>query len=769
MSLEILNNTLGVSSLNDTLGENSSDSEILEVKNLSNNSFSNFSKNISNEYATSSPFGEKSLFYKKNISGVAYNMLISNSIWKYEIITSTKGTELIEKYTKYDEKIDLSKGKYDDDTDLIIYIEESSTINGYLIDTNDICLIRMSQQMLNEYFAIIKSNPQSTILEDWSNFILQQQKNVNNISFTQEKLIEAFKMEIAYRPLKNISVGNSKYTQTEFTNTILDGFSEAFRKLKTDKETWDAALNSDKYFLKNSGKVFGFFKDQLNNAAEILKTVETTLTFFEFIIPTEKPFFKSLKLFINSFQASLHALEIQINTIEKSSPYLFAFICGLWDGTIEFFAGFLDMILIVVKLYFQLNDLNAEDKLVYSKLKEAIIEFIENYIQDPDFLQKAFANALSEYLEERYSNAENGYVIAHNGGEDLIIILDIIVSVVEVVKSLADAGKVLPKFENWVDEAFERNRSLEKKLDEIHSSKDVPEKPAAEVDTTIPEINKKPSAKERVEEKQLSLARKNEEERILRIKNIDEYPMPSYEKGYSFYDARTPKPSEIPLNIRRQSRLLTHKVDKEIDLLWDINYKSGLSKNKIISKNKQGKYFVDRGWLKDRVLVAGMIHRDKKFGEIIVLKTNYPRTAMNRYLKEIKLTRGKFDLDNLKIIFKKFKQEGYLEYDMHPYVEDLLQNHFNELTKGIKHPGYDWDLTGGIPGTHAEVLALNDLLWILNSKGIELSDDVLKGFIGYNKNLLAKKYMIRCGDCQLILKDVLFLEKITNFKKIIKK
>lgn len=518
MSLEILNNTLGVSSLNDTLGENSSDSEILEVKNLSNNSFSNFSKNISNEYATSSPFGEKSLFYKKNISGVAYNMLISNSIWKYEIITSTKGTELIERYTKYDEKIDLSKGKYDDDTDLIIYIEESSTINGYLIDTNDICLIRMSQQMLNEYFAIIKSNPQSTILEDWSNFILQQQKNVNNISFTQEKLIEAFKMEIAYRPLKNISVGNSKYTQTEFTNTILDGFSEAFRKLKTDKETWDAALNSDKYFLKNSGKVFGFFKDQLNNAAEILKTVETTLTFFEFIIPTEKPFFKSLKLFINSFQASLHALEIQINTIEKSSPYLFAFICGLWDGTIEFFAGFLDMILIVVKLYFQLNDLNTEDKLVYSKLKEAIIEFIENYIQDPDFLQKAFANALSEYLEERYSNAENGYVIAHNGGEDLIIILDIIVSVVEVVKSLADAGKVLPKFENWVDEAFERNRSLEKKLDEIKTPERVLEK---SIDEIISDSEKKQSPKARVKEKRKNQQKKVEKRNSKKIRERD--------------------------------------------------------------------------------------------------------------------------------------------------------------------------------------------------------------------------------------------------------
>lgn len=462
MSLEILNNPLIGNSFDKILGENSPNSESANVNNHTsfNNSINEFSKSISNRYASTSPFGEKSLFYKKNINGIAYNL--QNSSWKYEIVTSAQGTELIEKYTKYDEKIDLSKGKYDDDTDLIIYIEESSTINGYIIDHNDICLIRMSQQMLNEYFAIIKSNPQSFVLEDWSNFILQQQKNVNNINFTKEKLMEAFKMEIAYRPLKNISIKGIKYTQTELTNTVLDSFSEAFRKLKTNKEIWDPSLNSEKYFLRNSGKIFRLFYDQIKNASEILKTLENTLTLFEFAIPLEKSLFKSLKVFINTFQANLQVLQIQFNNLEKSSPYLFAFICGLWDGTIEFFAGFLDIILLIFKLYFQLNDLNAEDKLIYLKLKETTVEFIENYIKDPEFLQKAFTSALSDYVEERYSSSENAYIITHNAGEDFIVALDIIISVIEVIKSLADAGKVLPKFENWVDEAFERNRNLEK-------------------------------------------------------------------------------------------------------------------------------------------------------------------------------------------------------------------------------------------------------------------------------------------------------------------
>lgn len=522
MSLEILNNPLEGNSFDKILGGNSPNFESSNKENFFNNSPKGFSKSISNKYAIQSPFGEKSLFYKKDISGITYNMLADNSIWKYEIRTSTKGTELIEEYKKYDERIDLSKGKHDSDTDLIIYIEESSTINGYIIDTNDICLIRMSQQMLNEYFIITKSNPKSTVLDDWSNFVLQQQKTVNNINFTKEKLIEAFKMEIAYRPLKNISIGGTKHTKTEFTNVILDGFSDAFRDLKTNRETWDPTLKSEEYFLKNLGETYNFLKDKIKGSFDILNTIEKTITFFEYIIPSEKIFFKSLKIFIKNLKIGLQGLEILITNIEQASPYLFAIICGVWDGIVEFFAGLLDMVLIVIKVYFQFEDLNAEDKLTYLKLKETIIEFIEAYVQDPDFLQKAFAKILSEYIEERYSNAENGYVIAHNAGEDFIILLDLIISVVEIVKSLVDAGKVLPKFENWVDNAFERNSNLRNKLDELHTPEKVLEK---SIDEIILESEKKDTPKERVKEK-----RKKQQEKIdkrnsktIRERNLKKY------------------------------------------------------------------------------------------------------------------------------------------------------------------------------------------------------------------------------------------------------
>lgn len=200
-------------------------------------------------------------------------------------------------------------------------------------------------------------------------------------------------------------------------------------------------------------------------------------------------------------------------------------------------------------------------------------------------------------------------------------------------------------------------------------------------------------------------------------------------------------------------------------MLLDVGNTSGLSKGKKILLDKKGRKYIFQKWLKDRQLVAGIIHQDKKLGEIIVSKTNFPKSELKKFLHIKKMERGKVDLQEVKQIYKYFKQKGHIDFDMHPYIEELLEKHFNEVSKGIKHPStYNWERTGGLPGTHAEVLALNDLLWTLENKNVKINNELLRGFIGYNKNILDEEYMIRCGDCQLILKDILFLEKITKYK-----
>ncbi|MDF2551935.1 MAG: hypothetical protein K0R77_1210 [Chryseobacterium sp.] len=720
----------------------------------------------SNQYALQSPLGEKSLFYKKTISDFVYN-INTNPLWKYRIENSTKGNELIDNYTKYDETIDSSKGKYDEETDFIIYIEEQNNINGFNVDLNSVCLIKMSQAMLNEYFTIIKKNSTSNILEEWSSIIIAQQKNVNNLKFTSEKLVEAFKLEIIYRPLKIFDIGSKKHTKTDVTDEILSGISIAFRQLKFDQHSWDPTLQSSDYLLEKPKEVIIFIKNKLIESISLLKEIENFLLAVEYLLLVNQTFINTVKLFINNLKNDLFLVEKYLDSLYLSSPYHFAFLCGLWDGIVEFVAGFLDIILLAFRFYFQLDELDAEDKITYLKVKEGVEEFIENYIKNPDFLKKSIGEAIGNYFEERYSENQNGYVISHNAGEDFIIGIDIIFSIVEVIKSIADVGKILPKMEHWVDDALKRNPNLESKLDDIHKPKELPEEPIREkaIEEVVVEPKKKPTPKERAEAKKQKIAKKLEEQKVLHTKTIDGNLPPSYEKGFNYYDARTPKPSEIPIHIRRQAKMLTHKVDKEVALLLDAEHSSGFSEGKKILRTKKGKKFIDKNWLRDRQLVAGVIHEDRKLGEIIKVKTNFPKSQLEKLLKLKGIGRGKCDLSDIKEIYKFYKQQRYLEYDMHPHIEQLLRTHFDEVSKGIKHPAsYNWERTGGLPGTHAEVLALNDLLWTLESKGVKINDEVLKGFIGYNKNIVRQEYMIRCGDCQLILKDVVFLEKVTKFK-----
>lgn len=48
-------------------------------------------------------------------------------------------------------------------------------------------------------------------------------------------------------------------------------------------------------------------------------------------------------------------------------------------------------------------------------------------------------------------------MVAHNAGEDTIIAIDIVISVITIVKGLTQAAQKLPKFTKWIDDVLERN------------------------------------------------------------------------------------------------------------------------------------------------------------------------------------------------------------------------------------------------------------------------------------------------------------------------
>ncbi|MBW7869966.1 MAG: hypothetical protein H3C39_02775 [Flavobacteriia bacterium] len=64
------------------------------------------------------------------------------------------------------------------------------------------------------------------------------------------------------------------------------------------------------------------------------------------------------------------------------------------------------------------------------------------------------AEALAGYAESRYKSSLSRYVVTHNAGEDTIIAIDIVISVITIVKGLTQAAQKLPKFNKWIDEVL---------------------------------------------------------------------------------------------------------------------------------------------------------------------------------------------------------------------------------------------------------------------------------------------------------------------------
>lgn len=180
-------------------------------------------------------------------------------------------------------------------------------------------------------------------------------------------------------------------------------------------------------------------------------------------------------------------------------------------------------------------------------------------------------------------------------------------------------------------------------------------------------------------------------------------------------------------------------------------------KNKVLKLIEEAP---SNNWLNQRQLIAGFI--SKEFPDIIILRTNFPTKELNKLIHDLKIVRNNASADDIKVIYRKLYEKGHIDYPLHPNVENRIKWHFEQLRQGIDHPkSYKWNRTGGLPGLHAEVLAMSDLLWAIEKRtGKKVNEDIFESFIGYNKNLMSKNAMIRCGDCQMITHDIPFLEKI---------
>ncbi|WP_026715323.1 hypothetical protein [Flavobacterium daejeonense] len=169
--------------------------------------------------------------------------------------------------------------------------------------------------------------------------------------------------------------------------------------------------------------------------------------------------------------------------------------------------------------------------------------------------------------------------------------------------------------------------------------------------------------------------------------------------------------------------------------------------------------------LDDITLKSGFSHKD--YPELIILRDNISKKQMKNFFKNPKDINknpildvngnpvswsrdNMLDIEKIKAVYANFDTHSihpWLEKRITIHIEKRLSNKWKINPESIKN-------TGHIPGTHAEIRALNELLWKLqNEKGLLITDDIVNNILGYNKNYIKKKIMPRCGDCFFISKE----------------
>lgn len=164
--------------------------------------------------------------------------------------------------------------------------------------------------------------------------------------------------------------------------------------------------------------------------------------------------------------------------------------------------------------------------------------------------------------------------------------------------------------------------------------------------------------------------------------------------------------------------------------------------------------------LRDITLKSGFSH--KNYPDLIILRDNISKNEMNKFLKErnwlrtddVSISNSMFDINKIKTIYSKFEiNEDYQK--IHPWLEKRIQIHLDKIiTNKWKIDIESASRTGHIPGTHAEIRAINELLWRLqNEKGLVITDDIANNILGYNINYINEEIMPRCADCFFISKE----------------
>lgn len=204
------------------------------------------------------------------------------------------------------------------------------------------------------------------------------------------------------------------------------------------------------------------------------------------------------------------------------------------------------------------------------------------------------------------------------------------------------------------------------------------------------------------------------------------------------------------VEVRQIYKIQGEKLFLKVEEEFQITKNSGLKKNE----------------LKDIVLKSGFSHED--FPDLIILRDNISKKRMLNFMENPKDKFGNFlnetwtrdtelpnnmlAIDKIKAVYKEFEPTYF---EIHPWLEKRLNFHLEQrINKKWSIDDFSEAYTGNIPGTHAEIRALNELLWRLEDNGTIINDNILTKILGYNKNYSSERLMPRCGDCLFLTRDI---------------
>lgn len=372
--------------------------------------------------------------------------------WRYEIVHDYNGPKLIKEFREENLELKNSKGTEDDKTDFIIYAEK----DDFTISLGRVLLIKMSDVMVKYYYEYKGTED---LTQFWAKHICKELdlKNHKTFHFTENEISEAFLTSIKLQTENTI--GLTVLDAQNFVKRISESISTFLHEdLKFTREQWDPTLKSDKYLFAKPEQAANYFVNkcndlikQLNDLKAKLKLIESfNIIGFEVKTPLIEDLIKTIDNKIKSIQKFKNWLIKNKDEVKLKIPY----ICGLWNGMVEFVAGIVDIVLLALNIIIS-ELLEDSINLETLQIRESIEEILEAILKDPMKIIDEAINSIKQYKYSRYDDPNlNKYQLQYNEGEDIILAIDIIVTIVTIVKGIAKLAKLLPKFTKWIDDVL---------------------------------------------------------------------------------------------------------------------------------------------------------------------------------------------------------------------------------------------------------------------------------------------------------------------------